>query len=104
MIQLEIVACCLLFLLKNSFFHFCEQPYEDSNQSSIWMSIRDEQTGQWSTPIIAVRIPGTCTMNPSLFRNDEGTLFLTFHAGGSRTNDGTCDTDNWSGAFVTSTK
>jgi predicted neuraminidase len=75
---------------------------EDAKDSTIYFSIRDPVNQTWSLPKVAARLQGTCVMNPSVYQNSEGKIFLTFHYGGSWLDDGKCNTDNWSGAYVIS--
>ena len=73
---------------------------EDAVDSSIYFSIKDPVTETWSFPDIAVKMVNMCAMNPSVYQNSEGKIFMSFHYGGSRQDDGTCNTDNWFGAYV----
>eukprot|EP01105_Mastigella_eilhardi_P016624 TRINITY_DN37_c1_g2_i3.p1 TRINITY_DN37_c1_g2~~TRINITY_DN37_c1_g2_i3.p1 ORF type:complete len:368 (-),score=90.64 TRINITY_DN37_c1_g2_i3:99-1202(-) len=76
---------------------------EDAEDLAIYVTRRNATTGEWSPAEVAVKTPGVCDMNPSLFLNDYGTLFLDFHFGGDiLTTPGECSTHSWSGAFVSS--
>ncbi|KAH3763782.1 BNR/Asp-box repeat domain protein [Pelomyxa schiedti] len=78
---------------------------EDAEDVAIYTSRRDPSSGVWSDVEEAVKIPGVCNMNPSLFLNDDGTLFLDFHYGSDsliNPNPNKCDPATWSGAYVSS--
>eukprot|EP01113_Clastostelium_recurvatum_P022649 TRINITY_DN2707_c1_g1_i7.p1 TRINITY_DN2707_c1_g1~~TRINITY_DN2707_c1_g1_i7.p1 ORF type:complete len:562 (-),score=92.90 TRINITY_DN2707_c1_g1_i7:81-1613(-) len=75
-------------------------PYEDSPQSSIWTTRKLPNAQDWSPPVIALTLKGVCSMNPSLYQNEAGVIFLTFHYGGNP--DGSCNTDRWKGAYIKS--
>ncbi|KAH3757565.1 BNR repeat-like domain [Pelomyxa schiedti] len=76
---------------------------EGNEDLSIWTSRRDPATGTWSPITVAAKTPGVCDMNPSLYMNDNGVLYLDFHFGSdSITDPNSCSTHSWEGAYVSS--
>jgi predicted neuraminidase len=74
---------------------------EGKQDCTIYTSTREKSSGTWSPVRMAVQQKQTCSMNPCLYENPSGELFLTFHSGGG--SNGTCSTHHWRGFYTRST-